>query len=780
MKIAFLSYAHANDKLRDSKILSLIAKVEGEIRERLGSDAFSIFVDRNDIRYAQEWQRRIDSGLMEAAVLIPVISPHYLNSLACQQEYNLFAAKEKEFLIGHYGDRSDRLILPLHLLPASSDQQQHPIWLDVKQIQWCAEIDELTRPYARKNSKDVDHFVRKIAARLLELYALTRNLGLTQGTAKKPAALHTTKELVANLREFSRPLTEWPSTLPNDVWLAREQLSDLRQRISSQRSTTLFLVGPPGSGKSSILAHLSSDLTKEGVTVLGIKADQLPKQLNSLEDLSRLIFTGEDERTRNLVEELRLLAVHQAVVILIDQLDALANLADLESARLNVILELIGQLRDRGAIHIVASMRTYELSTDQRLRGLLEEHDAEPDTIELNLLALTQVQQTLTAIGVTFEHWPSDILEFLRVPYHLNVFLQHLELFLPTDRGRIPDATLFSSIQSMHAAKFNFTIGRSAHSGSLEEAVSALVERVERTESLWQAREDFQTELLSHLHELESLGWVRFQDDQVGFAHQTQYEFLLGRRFVADPKAFVQYVGERKTGLFVRPTVWHTLALLRSVAQANYAVAMSQLLAGSLPRHLRRLLMEFLSEVNQPTPSEISWVSAYLRKADTCITMCWLLRGKSEWFNSIPDDTYEHLMHHGGEGASWAVTRLLESSWSADTNRVTQLVQQHWAFKVEFATHVWWVVASAPHFSDELITWLHFCVDISAEDNHWFLHKSIECLNEQNPEASYRLIAKILDRRLDLAIDDSCRAMLSSIAGQNLTNQRHGLLRHEA
>ncbi|MCA9012563.1 MAG: ATP-binding protein, partial [Planctomycetaceae bacterium] len=533
----------------------------------------------------------------------------------------------------------------------------------------------------------------------------------------------------------------------------REQLSDLRQRIASQPSTTLFLVGPPGSGKSSVLAHLSSELTKAGVTVLGIKADQLPKQLNSLEDLSRLIFADEGERTRNIVGELCQLASHQDVVILIDQLDALANLADLESARLNVILELIGQLRGRGAIHIVASMRAYELRTDQRLKGLLEEQDAEPETIELSGLALTQVQQTLTANGVAYEHWPSDILEFLRVPYHLNVFLQHLELFLPTDRGRIPDATLFSSIQSMHAAKFDFTIGRSAHSASLEDAVTALVERIEKTESLWHAREEFQTDLSPHLHELESLGWVRFQNDQVGFAHQTQYEFLLGRRFVADPKAFVQYVGERKTGLFVRPTVWHTLALLRSVAQANYAVALSQLLAGGLPRHLRRLLMEFLSEVNQPTPGEISWVSAYLRKADTCITMCWLLRGKSEWFNSIPNAIYEHLMHHGGAEASWAVTRLLESSWSADTNRVTQLVRQHWAFRKEFATHVWWVVASAPHFSNELITWLHFCVDVSANGDHWFLHKSIESLNEKNPEASYRMIAKILDRRLDLAIN---------------------------
>ena len=131
MKIAFLSYAHANDKHRDSKILSLIAKVEGEIRERLGSDAFSIFVDRKDIRYAQEWQRCIDSGLTEAAVLIPVISPHYLNSPACQQEYKQFAAKEQEFLTGYQGVREDRLILPLRLLPASTDQQENPIWLDV-------------------------------------------------------------------------------------------------------------------------------------------------------------------------------------------------------------------------------------------------------------------------------------------------------------------------------------------------------------------------------------------------------------------------------------------------------------------------------------------------------------------------------------------------------------------------------------------------------------------------------------------------------------------------
>ena len=75
---------------------------------------------------------------------------------------------------------------------------------------------------------------------------------------------------------------------------------------------------------------------------------------------------------------LAVLSKLESVVLIVDQLDALADMVDLRSQRLNVLLDLIHDLAGLPNVHVVASCRDFEHQHDPRLRNL------EADNLFLN------------------------------------------------------------------------------------------------------------------------------------------------------------------------------------------------------------------------------------------------------------------------------------------------------------------------------------------------------------------------------------------------------------
>jgi MoxR-like ATPase len=73
----------------------------------------------------------------------------------------------------------------------------------------------------------------------------------------------------------SASLLGWPQEI-DGIWLDRPELSQLKGATSPTESKIVALLGPPGTGKSALLARLGSVLKSEGHVLLGIKADLLP------------------------------------------------------------------------------------------------------------------------------------------------------------------------------------------------------------------------------------------------------------------------------------------------------------------------------------------------------------------------------------------------------------------------------------------------------------------------------------------------------------------------
>jgi hypothetical protein len=94
------------------------------------------------------------------------------------------------------------------------------------------------------------------------------------------------------------------------------------------------LLGPPGSGKSALLAKLGRAAVDAQTAVLALKADQLSTSIDSLGSLSeQLHLPG------MITDCVRLLAASGRVLLLIDQLDALADCRRLSASLLLLLTD---------------------------------------------------------------------------------------------------------------------------------------------------------------------------------------------------------------------------------------------------------------------------------------------------------------------------------------------------------------------------------------------------------------------------------------------------------
>lgn len=101
----FFSYRQLDNNNDKNYLSHLRQHLEQEIGTLIGR-SISIWQDVENIEWGQHWKKEITKGLAEAAFFIPVITPGYLRSEGCRDEFNAFLTYEK-------GRARNDLILPL-------------------------------------------------------------------------------------------------------------------------------------------------------------------------------------------------------------------------------------------------------------------------------------------------------------------------------------------------------------------------------------------------------------------------------------------------------------------------------------------------------------------------------------------------------------------------------------------------------------------------------------------------------------------------------------------
>jgi hypothetical protein len=155
----FWSYAHFDNSANDGHVLRLAEQVS-RAYQFLSGEPIKIFVDRSDLKWGEEWLAKINATILGTTFFIPVISPSYLKSKNCRNEFIDFWRK---------ADTSNLRELLLPILYADVDLSEDTtdeICQIVRRIQF---VDWRETQLEDETSSPHRKLVRKMAQRLVEV-----------------------------------------------------------------------------------------------------------------------------------------------------------------------------------------------------------------------------------------------------------------------------------------------------------------------------------------------------------------------------------------------------------------------------------------------------------------------------------------------------------------------------------------------------------------------------------------------------------------------------------
>lgn len=460
------------------------------------------------------------------------------------------------------------------------------------------------------------------------------------------------------LHRASRDLLTWPTTLSGDKWLERPELERLYQRITESSDSLTLVLGDPGSGKSALLARLGQAVDANGIPVLGIKADFLPEDILTPQALMQYL-----ELPVPVLSAVQSLADEGPVLVLLDQLDALADMVVQHSARLRVLLNLIRDLKGIPNVHVVATCRAFEQRHDPSLRNL------EGELLTLEPPKWEDVDVALQSHGVQAGGWSEEMRGILRSPHALDTFLSLLD---GTD-----ELSLLRSYRGMLEIQWNRSV-LCDDSGRRKALMFDLARQMAEREMLWLPLAIFE-DRLAIVKELVAAGLLRMEEGmgRIGFRHQTLYEFVRARSFLNAQDSLTDTVLGGQNSLRIRPQMWHALGYLRDVASDVYQNELQRLWASALRPHLRMLIIEFLGRQTTPLGCEV-------RLALQNFDEPWFQRrflnvvvGSPGWFAQLAKGHLQMLMTRPIQEAA-IVQPILEQAMIFAPQEVLALVDIHW------------------------------------------------------------------------------------------------------
>lgn len=491
--------------------------------------------------------------------------------------------------------------------------------------------------------------------------------------------------LTERFHEASSALLKWEATLPDQEWLERPELEALINSIKGSDFSATVLLGEPGSGKSALLSVLAARLLDNDYAVLAIKADILPPDLGGQDALGAFLDLPSNPWTC-----IHYLSERRPVVLIVDQLDALASVIDLRTDRLNILLNLIRRLGAKPNIHIVASSRRFEFDHDVRFRSL----DAE--TLTLELPSWSQIDPVLSKRGVSSENWSENFRDLLRSPQSLRIFLELLE--------GTQEAEIFETYQAMLDKLWEIRVLDSRGSANRALLLNEMAHKMAAEESLWHPLALYESNL-EEIKQLEAAGILTRsgKDRLIGFSHQTLFEHTLARAFSRGDNKFSEYVLKRKDMLSVRPKVWATLTYLRATARKSYEREFEKIWSDeNLRKHLRYLLAEFMSLQPDPTDNEERWLTPYVQRKEFFGRVFRTMAGSKGWFKRLGKKVIPQTMQAEPE-VGFNLVPLLRSSFNFAREETLALIDKYWIHRSDYDNLTWSILETSDYFDDDYI-----------------------------------------------------------------------------
>lgn len=484
------------------------------------------------------------------------------------------------------------------------------------------------------------------------------------GLVPKRVMAYTKADIQEDIARGSHNLASWPQA----IWgqhLEREELGELINRIHTQPEGATLVIGGAGTGKSALLAELYRALEARDLAVLAIKADMLSPDVWDFTSLSHDIGMSGD-----IEQELLALAIETPVVLIIDQLDAVSEVMDQSSQRMQVLLRLASRLQagkdhegKKLPIHVVVSSRPFEAKFDARFRQL----DAEE--LPLSLPPFERVASLLDNLGIDAATVPDSLKEALRTPFALGIYVDLAKIGM--------NATELTSA-NMLDRWLDKKLPTGAARASCMTFLRQLAVDMTQHESLWRPTAHYEPDHSEMLRLFESVGILIREEANIGFSHQSWLDDFQAKAFQS-AESLASFAWNRQEGLFARGTILRGLEYMRRIDVTAYEMTVRLLLLDPRTRrHLRHLVADFLASADDPSTTDIAWIE-WMARNDQSLANRAFRQVASKWvsWRSGLLPLLPYLMQDGRH--RWNARMLLVHEVAQNPDRVMDLVDRYWA-----------------------------------------------------------------------------------------------------
>jgi hypothetical protein len=157
---AFWSYVHADDGAEGGRIADLARDVAAQFEMSTG-ESLKLFVDKDAIRWGDDWRAHIDDSLASVAFFVAILTPRYFMSAECRRELQFFARQARNLGV-------QDLVLPILYVDVVSMHDPSPedeLIAMARTFQW---EDWRELRFAERASEAYRRGVARLATRLVE------------------------------------------------------------------------------------------------------------------------------------------------------------------------------------------------------------------------------------------------------------------------------------------------------------------------------------------------------------------------------------------------------------------------------------------------------------------------------------------------------------------------------------------------------------------------------------------------------------------------------------
>ncbi|NLO71883.1 MAG: TIR domain-containing protein [Porphyromonadaceae bacterium] len=236
----FWSYAHS-DQEHDGRILKLVEDVIGEFKAIVGEDVESYFVDKEKLRWGDDWPKELDKYIDNMPIFIPIITPAYFNRPSCTYELRSFISKLDE----RFGNENNSLmpIIYIDVPDLRNDQCNDELKQRISNTQY---IDWTSNRFEETTSKAYRLGVHEIAKALraknekIEKISIIPEINDASEDEEEVGILEKMSLLDVVAQDVINTMSDASTTAQSIAKIINEELDSFNQRSSNKNASVLL------------------------------------------------------------------------------------------------------------------------------------------------------------------------------------------------------------------------------------------------------------------------------------------------------------------------------------------------------------------------------------------------------------------------------------------------------------------------------------------------------------------------------------------------------------